>query len=254
MCRTIVVASGGVHCSRGDGARPDREGQTGGSTSPFLGSAPKAAVSPTPIALSVKDAVSGRSVQPRAALAGRSRQERTRRALARAGQPAAGHLGRVQRPARQIINLEAYGFQADPSIIGPFNVFDARVYASQPVLRSPRRERSARGVGQRTRADARRADGPRSRDAGGGQPVPRGGRRREPHRGRPRAAGHRGRAVPAGQRHEAGWRRRRHRRAARAGAAPESASADDSGGERVREIEAAARARDRAAGRRSRSR
>jgi outer membrane protein TolC len=36
--------------------------------------------------------------------------------------------------SRQIINLEAYGFQANPSVIGPFNVFDARVYASQPVL------------------------------------------------------------------------------------------------------------------------
>ncbi len=33
-----------------------------------------------------------------------------------------------------MINLAVYGFPADPSIIGPFNVFDARVALSQPVL------------------------------------------------------------------------------------------------------------------------
>jgi len=33
-----------------------------------------------------------------------------------------------------VINLEAYGFPADPPIIGPFNVFDARVYLSQPIV------------------------------------------------------------------------------------------------------------------------
>jgi hypothetical protein len=55
----------------------------------------------------------------------------------------------------QIINLEAYGFQADPSIIGPFSVYDARVRFAAPS-RSPRRERSPRGVGQRARAGARR--------------------------------------------------------------------------------------------------
>ena len=38
------------------------------------------------------------------------------------------------RESRQVINLEAYGFPAKPSIIGPFNIFDARVYLSQAVV------------------------------------------------------------------------------------------------------------------------
>ena len=37
-------------------------------------------------------------------------------------------------PRRQVINLKAFGFQVEPSIVGPFNVFDARVAISQPVL------------------------------------------------------------------------------------------------------------------------
>ena len=36
--------------------------------------------------------------------------------------------------SRQVINLEAYGFPGEPKIIGPFNVFDARVFLSQPVI------------------------------------------------------------------------------------------------------------------------
>ena len=33
-----------------------------------------------------------------------------------------------------MINLAVYGFKADPSIIGPFNIFDARVALSQPLI------------------------------------------------------------------------------------------------------------------------
>ena len=35
---------------------------------------------------------------------------------------------------RQVINLEAFGFPVDPPIVGPFNVFDARVFLSQPLV------------------------------------------------------------------------------------------------------------------------
>src|SRR5213076_1151849 len=38
------------------------------------------------------------------------------------------------RESRQVINLEAYGFPAPDPIVGPFNVFDTRVYVSQPVI------------------------------------------------------------------------------------------------------------------------
>jgi outer membrane protein TolC len=35
---------------------------------------------------------------------------------------------------RTVINLAVFGFKADPSIIGPFNIFDARVALSQPLV------------------------------------------------------------------------------------------------------------------------
>src|SRR5262249_40798468 len=35
---------------------------------------------------------------------------------------------------RQVINLEAYGFPAPDPIVGPFNVFDARVLVSQRLV------------------------------------------------------------------------------------------------------------------------
>ncbi len=44
-----------------------------------------------------------------------------------------GHVAEI----RQQTNLKAFGFPLSPgmpSIIGPFNVFDARVYLSQPVF------------------------------------------------------------------------------------------------------------------------
>jgi outer membrane protein TolC len=41
-----------------------------------------------------------------------------------------GSLG----PRRQVINLEAFGFPGPPSIVGPFNVYEARVFLSQPVI------------------------------------------------------------------------------------------------------------------------
>ena len=52
------------------------------------------------------------------------------RALADLLPNVSGTLG----PRRQVINLEAFGFPAEPSIVGPFNVFDARLFVSQPVI------------------------------------------------------------------------------------------------------------------------
>jgi outer membrane protein TolC len=111
------------------------EGQFGGSTSPFMGSAPpKAEVSAVPIELSVKEAVE-RALQFNLGLL--LQEEAVKNAHGARWRALSELLPDISAgliTSRQIINLAAYGFRADPSIIGPFNVYDARVYASQPLL------------------------------------------------------------------------------------------------------------------------
>ena len=109
------------------------EGQAS-SSSPFFGSATQGTASATPINLSVKEAVE-RALQFNLGLL--LQEEEARNAHGARWRALAGLLPDISTgitTSRQIINLEAYGFQADPSVIGPFNVFDARVYASQPVF------------------------------------------------------------------------------------------------------------------------
>ncbi len=101
---------------------------------PFLGSVPKGAVTAEPLALSVKEAVQ-RALQNNLGLLLQEESETSARgarwrALAELLPNVSGTLG----SRRQVINLEAYGFPAKPSIVGPFNVHDARVYLSQPLV------------------------------------------------------------------------------------------------------------------------
>ncbi len=104
------------------------------SNNPFLGSVPKGPVTPDPLALSVKEAVQ-RALQNNLGLLLQEESETVARgarwrALADLLPNVSGSLA----SRRQVINLEAYGFPAKPSIVGPFNVHDARVYLSQPVI------------------------------------------------------------------------------------------------------------------------
>jgi outer membrane protein TolC len=101
---------------------------------PFLGSVPKGAVTAEPLALSVKEAVQ-RALQNNLGLLFQEESETSARgarwrALADLLPNVSGSLA----SRRQVINLEAYGFPAKPSIVGPFNVHDARVYLSQPLV------------------------------------------------------------------------------------------------------------------------
>lgn len=104
------------------------------SSSPFFGSIPKGPVTAEPIALSVKDAVQ-RALEHNLGLllqgeaAGTARGARWR-ALAELLPDLSGSVaGR-----RQVLNLEAFGFPAPNPIVGPFNVVDARVALSQPLV------------------------------------------------------------------------------------------------------------------------
>ena len=101
---------------------------------PFAGSVPQGVATAEPLALSLRDALT-RGLQHNLGLL---LQEESRRGSSGARQRVLADLlpnvrGLV-RESRQVINLEAYGFPAPDPIVGPFNVFDARVDVSQPLF------------------------------------------------------------------------------------------------------------------------
>ena len=102
--------------------------------SPFLGSVSKQQATPDSRPLSVKEAVQ-LALQNNLGLLLQEESEATARgAHWRALADLLPNVNGSLRESRQVINLEAYGFPAKPSIIGPFNIFDARVYLSQAVV------------------------------------------------------------------------------------------------------------------------
>ncbi len=101
---------------------------------PFFGSAPQGTATAESLPLSLKDAVE-RALKYNLGLL--LQEESVKTAHGARWRALAGLLPNVSALAsasRQVINLDAYGFPAEPSIIGPFNVFDARVYLSQPIV------------------------------------------------------------------------------------------------------------------------
>ena len=106
----------------------------GTPSNPFLGSIPKGTVTATPLPLTAKDAVQ-RALQNNLGLLLQEEAETTAhgarwRALADLLPDVSGVLS----ARRQIINLQAFGFPANPPLVGPFNIYDARVFLSQPVV------------------------------------------------------------------------------------------------------------------------
>ncbi len=104
------------------------------TASPFAGSVPQGTATADAIGLSVKDAVD-RALRHNLGLL--LQEEAVQSAHGARWLALADLLPNVSASAgssRQVINLEAYGFPAKPSIVGPFNVFDARVFLSQPVV------------------------------------------------------------------------------------------------------------------------
>lgn len=101
---------------------------------PYLGSVSKGTPTAEPLKLSVADAVQ-RALQTNLGLLLQQETETTAgsarlRALADLLPNVNGSL----RESRQVLNLEAYGFPAPDPIVGPFNVFDARIGLSQPIF------------------------------------------------------------------------------------------------------------------------
>jgi outer membrane protein TolC len=103
--------------------------------SPFLGSVvPKGDVTSQPLPVSLKDAVERALQHNLGLLLQEQTAEVARGERWRALSSLLPDLSANLNGTRQIINLQAYGFPANPPLVGPFNVFDARVSVSQPVI------------------------------------------------------------------------------------------------------------------------
>ncbi len=112
----------------------ESQGGHAAPTSPFLGSVPQGTATAESIPLSLKDAVN-RALQFNLGLL--LQEQAVKSAHGAHWRALADLLPNVYgsgTASRQVINLEAYGFPGEPKIIGPFNVFDARVFLSQPVI------------------------------------------------------------------------------------------------------------------------
>jgi outer membrane protein TolC len=107
------------------------------SASPFLGGVPSGTATSEPIAISILDAIN-RALEHNLGMLlaeqGVARADGTRwRAFSGLLPDVNGHVAET----RQELNLAAFGFPLPagiPSIVGPFNVFDARVSVSQAIL------------------------------------------------------------------------------------------------------------------------
>lgn len=109
------------------------------ASSPLTGSVPTAAVTAAPVALSLAAAID-QALTHNLALS--NADDRVARADADRWQSLKGLLPQVEvrtSMTRQTTNLAAFGFDGAlfpglPSIVGPFNVFDARIGASQTLF------------------------------------------------------------------------------------------------------------------------
>lgn len=107
------------------------------TTNPFLGGVPAGTATSEPLSLSILDAIN-RALEHNLGVL--MAQEGVGRAQGARWRALSGLLptvsGRVSE-TRQVVNLAAFGFPLPPgipAIVGPFNVFDARVYLTQAVL------------------------------------------------------------------------------------------------------------------------
>lgn len=104
-------------------------------TSPFMGSAPpQQTASPEPVPLSLKDAVARGLQYNLGLLLQEASVTQARGERWRALEQLLPNLSSSLNDRQTVINLAVFGFKADPSIIGPFNIFDARVALSQPLV------------------------------------------------------------------------------------------------------------------------
>ena len=133
MCRLTAAVVLAAALAAPAAAQQSQTG-LGASTNPFLGGLPKGDVTPQALPLSLKDAVQRALDSNLGLLLQEQATESARGAHWRALADLLPNVSAGLNERRQIINLQAFGFPIEPPLVGPFNVFDARLYLSQPVI------------------------------------------------------------------------------------------------------------------------
>jgi outer membrane protein TolC len=107
------------------------------STSPFRGGIPSGEPGRDPLTLTISEAISRALANNLGAVLAENGIDRARGTYTRTMSELLPNIfGRVAE-ARQVVNLAAFGFplpEGIPSIVGPFNTFDARVFLTQSVI------------------------------------------------------------------------------------------------------------------------
>jgi outer membrane protein TolC len=129
---TIALLATGV--PRADGQTVTAQSQVPPA---FLGGVPTGTASAEPLALSIVDAI-GRALRYNLGLMNAQRaMERATSTRERELADLLPNISARLAETRQKVNLAAFGFPLPagiPSVVGPFNVFDARVYVSQAIV------------------------------------------------------------------------------------------------------------------------
>ena len=106
-------------------------------TNPFLGSVPTGKVSAEPLALSIADAIRRALQYNLGVISAEQSIDRARGARLRQLADLMPNLNGHLSETREEINLATFGFPLPagfPAFVGPFNVFDARIFGTQTVL------------------------------------------------------------------------------------------------------------------------
>jgi outer membrane protein TolC len=119
-------------------AAPPPNAPSGGA-SPFTGSVPSGAVSAQPVVLTLSNAIQRGLEHNLGVLTLEQQVENARGARWRSLSGMLPNVAAQAARSTQTTNLAAFGFNASllpgiPSLIGPFSVFDARVFVSQPLV------------------------------------------------------------------------------------------------------------------------
>jgi outer membrane protein TolC len=107
------------------------------SGSPFFGGIPSAEATREPLALTISETINRALANNLGVLLAGNSIDRARGAQWRAVSELLPNINGHVSESRQVVNLAAFGFPLPagiPSVVGPFNLFDARVYLSQSVL------------------------------------------------------------------------------------------------------------------------
>lgn len=107
------------------------------ANTPFLGGVPSGAVASEPLSLTIVDAINRGLERNLGLLNAESSLSRARGARWDALADLLPNISGRLTETRQLLNLAAFGFplpEGVPSIVGPFNVFDARVRVSQSIF------------------------------------------------------------------------------------------------------------------------